>query len=152
MSPKRAYVNGGRRRPIRNITLDGVDINDQQTGGRGEQFSTSQGSVLRITTEAVEEFRITTTNANANQGRSSGAQISLVTKSGTNNFHGVGFGFYRPTAFSANNFFNNLAGVERPSLARKIFGGTIGGPIKKNRAFFFYSYEGQRETQGIFSG
>lgn len=145
---REGYVNGGRSDQS-NITLDGVDINDQQTGGRGDQFSTSQGSVLRITTESVEEFRITTTNANASQGRSSGAQISLVTKSGTNNFHGVGFEFYRPTAFSANNFFNNLAGVERPSLARHVFGGALGGPIKKDRAFFFYSYEGQRERQGI---
>jgi len=146
---REGYVNGGRSDQS-NITLDGVDINDQQTGGRDEgQFSTSQGSVLRITTESVEEFRITTTNANASQGRSSGAQISLVTKSGTNSFHGVGFEFYRPTAFSANNFFNNLAGVERPSLARHVFGGTLGGPIKKDRAFFFYSYEGQREKKGI---
>lgn len=111
---REGYVNGGRSDQS-NITLDGVDINDQQTGGRDDQLSTSQGSVLRITTESVEEFRITTTNANASQGRSSGAQISLVTRSGTNNFHGVGFEFYRPTAFSANNFFNNLAGVERPS-------------------------------------
>ena len=138
---KEGYVNGGRSDQA-NITLDGIDVNDQQTG---EAFS----SVLRVTTEAVEEFRITTTNPNANQGRSSGAQISLVTKSGSNSFHGVGFGFYRPTALSANNFFNNLAGVERPSLSRKVFGGAIGGPIKKDRAFFFYSYEGQRQQQGI---
>lgn len=145
---REGYVNGGRSDQS-NITLDGVDINDQQTGGRDNQLSTSQGSVLRITTESVEEFRITTTNPNANQGRSSGAQISLVTKSGTNNFRGAAFGFYRPTAFSANNFFNNLAGVERPSLARHIFGGAIGGPIVKDRAFFFYSYEGQREKQDV---
>ena len=138
---KEGYVNGGRSDQS-NITLDGIDVNDQQTG---EAFS----SVLRVTTEAVEEFRITTTNPNANQGRSSGAQISLVTKSGSNEFHGVGFGFYRPTALSANNFFNNLAGVERPSLSRKVFGGAIGGPIKNDRAFFFYSYEGQRQQQGI---
>lgn len=145
---REGYVNGGRSDQS-NITLDGVDINDQQTGGRSDQFQTSQGSALRITTESVEEFRITTSNPNASQGRSSGAQISLVTKSGTNNFHGVGFEFYRPTAFSANNFFNNLSGVERPSLARHVFGGALGGPIKKDRAFFFYSYEGQRERQGI---
>ncbi|MEO6588616.1 MAG: carboxypeptidase-like regulatory domain-containing protein, partial [Pyrinomonadaceae bacterium] len=138
---KEGYVNGGRSDQA-NITLDGIDVNDQQTG---EAFS----SVLRVTTEAVEEFRITTTNPNANQGRSSGAQISLVTKSGSNSFHGVGFGFYRPTALSANNFFNNLAGVERPILARKVFGGAIGGPIKKDRAFFFYSYEGQRQQLGV---
>lgn len=145
---KEGYANGGRSDQA-NITLDGVDINDQQTGGRGDQFSNFQDSVLRITTESIEEFRITTTNPNANQGRSSGAQISLVTKSGTNNFHGVDFEFYRPTAFSANSFFNNLAGVERPSLARHVFGGALGGPIKKDRAFFFYSYEGQKERQDI---
>ncbi len=138
---KEGYVNGGRSDQA-NITLDGIDVNDQQTG---DAFS----SVLRVTTEAVEEFRITTTNPNANQGRSSGAQISLVTKSGSNQFHGVGFGFYRPTALSANNFFNNLAGVDRPGLSRKVFGGALGGPVKKDRAFFFYSYEGQREQQEI---
>ncbi|MEO8073883.1 MAG: TonB-dependent receptor, partial [Acidobacteriota bacterium] len=143
---REGYVAGSRSDQS-NITLDGVDINDQQTGGRTDQFQTSQGTVLRLTTEAVEEFRITTTNANANQGRSSGAQISLVSKSGSNSFHGAGFYFYRPTAFSANNFFNNLSGVERPSLARDVFGGAIGGPIKKDKLFFFYSYEGQRETK-----
>lgn len=140
------YVAGGRSDQA-NITLDGADINDQQTGGRTSQFQTTQNSVLRITTESIEEFRITTTNPNANQGRSSGAQITLVTKGGTNEFHGAAFYFYRPTAFSANSFFNNLAGVERPSLARDIFGGAIGGPIKKDKAFFFYSFEAQREQQ-----
>ncbi len=145
---REGYVAGSRSDQS-NITLDGVDINDQQTGGRSSVFdpNPSQGTVLRLTTEAVEEFRITTTNANANQGRSSGAQISLVSKSGTNSFHGAGFYFYRPTAFSANDFFNNLAGVERPSLARDVFGGAVGGPIKKDKLFFFYSYEGQRETK-----
>ncbi|MEZ5429239.1 MAG: TonB-dependent receptor [Pyrinomonadaceae bacterium] len=140
------YVAGGRSDQA-NITLDGVDINDQQTGGRTNQFQTTQDSVLRVTTESVEEFRITTTNPNANQGRSSGAQISLVTKGGTNDFRGVVYYFYRPTAFSANSFFNNLSGIERPSLARDIFGGAIGGPIKKDKFFFFYTYEGQREQQ-----
>ncbi|MCB1024558.1 MAG: carboxypeptidase regulatory-like domain-containing protein, partial [Acidobacteria bacterium] len=145
---REGYVAGGRSDQA-NITLDGIDINDQQTGGREDgQFTTSQNSVLRATTESVEEFRITTTNANANQGRSSGAQISLVTRSGTNNFHGAGFYFYRPTEFSANDFFGNQAGQERPSLARDVFGGRLGGPIIKDRLFFFYNYEGQRQTLG----
>lgn len=164
---REGYVAGGRSDQS-NITLDGVDINDQQTGGRSGQFDVSQGSVLRATTESVEEFRITTSNANANQGRSSGAQISLVTKSGTNDWHGAGFYFYRPTAFSANDFFNNAAGsytafdqavidgnaaageqkAPRPSLARDLFGGAFGGPIKRDKFFFFYSYEGQRQTLG----
>lgn len=164
---REGYVAGGRSDQA-NILLDGVDINDQQTGGRGLQFQTSQDTVLRATTESVEEFRITTTNSNANQGRSSGAQVSLITKSGTNNFRGALFYFYRPTAFSANDFFNNLAGrylatdqdvidglakageekAPRPSLARDIFGGAIGGPIVKDKFFFFYTYEGQREQRG----
>lgn len=145
---REGYVAGGRSDQA-NILLDGVDINDQQTGGRGAQFQTTQDTVLRATTESVEEFRITTTNANANQGRSSGAQISLITRRGTNAFNGAVYYFYRPTAFSANNFFNNLAGVDRPSLARDVFGGRIGGPILKDRLFFFYAYEGQREQQDV---
>ena len=165
---REGYVAGGRSDQA-NVVLDGVDINDQQNGGRTEQFQTSQDTVLRATSESVEEFRITTVNANANQGRSSGAQVSLVTKSGTNNWRGSAFYFYRPTAFSANSFFNNAAGryvesdfavqsglatvgeerAPRPSLARDIFGGALGGPIVKDKLFFFYSYEGQRQEQGV---
>lgn len=165
---REGYVAGGRSDQA-NVLLDGVDINDQQNGGRTGQFQTSQDTVLRATTESVEEFRITTTNANANQGRSSGAQISLITRSGTNDWRGAFFYFYRPTQFSANNFFNNAAGrftatdaavlsgtasvgdqrAPRPSLARDVFGGRIGGPIIKDRFFFFYSYEGQRQQEGI---
>jgi hypothetical protein len=140
------YVAGGRSDQA-NITLDGVDVNDQQTGGRTGQFQTTQGSALRATTESVEEFRITTVGSNANQGRSSGAQISLITKSGTNDLKGSLFYFYRPTKGSANSFFNNLAGVERPSLARDVFGGSVGGPIKKDKLFFFYSFERQYQKQ-----
>lgn len=140
------YVAGGRSDQA-NITLDGVDINDQQTGGRSGGGDIDQGSALRATTESVEEFRITTVGANANQGRSSGAQVSLITKSGTNELRGSAFWFYRPTFGSANTFFNNLAGVERPSLARDVYGGAIGGPIKKDRLFFFYSYEGQYQVE-----
>jgi len=143
---REGYVGGGRSDQA-NILLDGIDINDQQNGGRTDQFQTSQGTALRATTESVEEFRITTANPNAAQGRSSGAQISMVTKSGTNDFRGSVFYFYRPTQFSANTFFNNLAGVERPSLARDVFGGAIGGPIIKDRFHFFYTYEGQRQEQ-----
>ena len=143
---REGYVAGGRSDQA-NITLDGVDINDQQTGGRTAQFGTNQGSALRTTTESVQEFRITTVGANANQGRSSGAQISLVTKSGTNDIRGALFYFYRPTAGSANSFFRNRDGVERPSLARDIYGGAIGGPIKKDKLFFFYSFERQFQQE-----
>jgi hypothetical protein len=134
---REGYVNGGRSDQA-NITLDGVDVNDQQAG-------TAFFSVLRPLAEATDEFRVTTTNANADQGRSSGAQISLLTKSGNNNFHGVGFWLPRRTWGSANNFFNNVTGDPRPNLNRDVFGGAIGGPIIKDKVFFFYSYEGWRE-------
>lgn len=152
----------GARSDQSNITLDGVDVNDQQTGAA---FS----PVLRISAEAVEEFRVTTTNPNANQGRSSGAQISLITRSGTNRFRGALFEFHRPTKLSANDFFNNRAGrytasdfavqlgqaqvgqerVPRPNIIRNVFGGRLGGPIVKDKLFFFYSYEAFRERQSI---
>ena len=138
------FVNGGRADQS-NITLDGVDVNEQQDGLdviTDEAFA----SVLRVTRDSLQEFRVTTTNPNAEQGRSSGAQVSLVTRSGSNQFHGSLFEIHRNTVTNANDFFNNAAGVERPQLLRNIFGGSIGGPIKRNKAFFFFTYEGFREA------
>ncbi len=138
------FVNGGRSDQS-NITLDGVDVNEQQDGLdviTDEAFA----SVLRVTRDSLQEFRVTTTNPNAEQGRSSGAQVSLVTRSGSNQFHGSLFEIHRNTVTNANDFFNNAAGVERPQLLRNIFGGSIGGPIKKDKAFFFFTYEGFREA------
>lgn len=134
------YVVDGRSDQA-NITLDGVDVNNSITNNIFDP-------VLRLNAEAIEEFRVTTTTPNASQGRSSGAQISLITKGGTNQFRGAIFLTGRRTAWTANDFFNNRDGVERPKLDRNIFGGAIGGPIWKNRAFFFYSYEGERTTRG----
>jgi hypothetical protein len=137
-------VNGGRADQS-NITLDGVDVNEQQDGLdviTDEAFA----SVLRVTRDSLQEFRVTTTNPNAEQGRSSGAQISLVTRSGSNQWHGSLFETHRNTITTANDFFNNAAGVERPQLLRNIFGGSVAGPIKNNRAFFFFTYEGFREA------
>lgn len=152
------YVAGARADQS-NITLDGVDINEAQTntvigadpanGTDIANLSPANNTVLRLNSEAIEEFRVTTTNPNANQGRSGGAQVSLVTKSGSNDWHGALFEFYRTSAFAANNFFNNRAGVARPSLIRHTFGGALGGPIVKERAFFFYSFEGDRITQSL---
>ena len=139
-------VNGGRADQS-NITLDGVDVNEQQDGLdviTDEAFA----SVLRVTRDSLQEFRVTTTNPNAEQGRSSGAQVSLVTRSGSNQWHGSLFEIHRNTVTTANDFFNNAAGVERPQLLRNIFGGSVGGPIKKDRAFFFFTYEGFREATG----
>ncbi len=138
------YVNGGRADQA-NVTLDGVDVNEQQ---RGLDVVTDEAfaSVLRSTPDSLQEFRVTTTNPNAEQGRSSGAQVSLVTKSGTNQLHGSLYEYHRNTVTTANDFFNNKAGVERPQLLRNIFGGSVGGPIIKDRFFFFGTYEGFREA------
>ena len=152
------YVAGSRADQA-NITLDGVDINEAQTntiigsdpanGTDIANLSPTNSTVLRLNSEAIEEFRVTTTNPNANLGRSAGAQVSLVTKGGSNDFHGSAFEFYRTSAFAANNFFNNRSGVPRPSLIRHTYGGAVGGPMMKERAFFFYSLEGDRITQSL---
>jgi carboxypeptidase family protein/TonB-dependent receptor-like protein len=140
-SPRRGgYVNGARSDQS-NVTLDGIDVNEQQGGA-------AFFSVLRSTPDSLQEFRVTTTNPNADQGRSSGAQVSLVTKSGSNSFHGSLYEFHRNDITAANDWFNNKAGVERPKLLRNNFGGAIGGPIKKDKAFFFFNYEGFREAKG----
>jgi Carboxypeptidase regulatory-like domain len=137
-------VNGGRSDQA-NITLDGVDVNEQQRGidvVNDEAFA----SVLRVTPDSVQEFRVITSNPNAEQGRSSGAQVSLVTKSGDNDWHALLYEYHRNTITTANDFFNNKAGVPRPQLLRNIFGGSLGGPIKRDKAFFFFTYEGFREA------
>jgi hypothetical protein len=140
------YVAGGRSDQA-NITLDGVDVNEQQTG---DAFS----PVLRVSPDTVEEFRVTTTNPNASQGRSSGAQVELVTKQGSNDWHGNLFEYHRNTIFTANDFFNNSTideetglSVKRPTLLRNNYGGSLGGPVVKDRFFFFYNYEGRRDAR-----
>src|SRR3979490_2341887 len=92
-------------------------------------------SVLRVTPDSVQEFRVITTNPNADQGRSSGAQVSLVTKSGSNDWPGLLYEYHRNTVTTANDFFNNKAGVARPAVLRNILGGDLSGPIKHNRAY-----------------
>ena len=138
-------VNGARSDQS-NITLDGVDVNDQVNGNA---FT----SVLPVTLDSVQEFRVTTTNYNADQGRSSGAQVSLLTKSGTNNFHGSLYEYHRNTYTSANDYFVKVAELQSgepnvpPKLIRNIFGGSLGGPILKDRLFFFVNYEGSRQRE-----
>jgi hypothetical protein len=135
-------VNGGRS-DEGNVTLDGIDDNDQVNGY-------AFFGVLRETQDSVEEFRVTTGNGNADEGRSSGAQISLVTKSGTNKFHGAAYEYNRPTNTVSNDFFLKQAQAQEgaanrpPKLIRNIFGGAVSGPIFKNKLFFFANYEGER--------
>ena len=139
-------VNGGRSDQS-NITLDGIDVNDINNG---YAFT----SVLRTTQDSVAEFRVTTSNPNAAEGRSSGAQVALVTRSGSNTLHGAAYEYNRSNLLEANDFFNKqqeLAGglPNRPeSLVRNIFGGDVGGHIIKDKLFYFLNYEGRRDSQG----
>ena len=138
-------VNGARSDQT-NLTLDGIDNNDQV---QGNAFV----GALRTTLDSIEEFRVTTTNSDADTGRSSGAQVSLVTKSGTNQIHGSAYEYNRPTNLVANDYFNKHSQLTNgqsnvpPRLLRNTFGGSVGGPIKKDRLFYFASYEGQRTRE-----
>jgi hypothetical protein len=138
-------VNGARSDQS-NITLDGVDVNDQVNA---YAFT----SVLPVTLDSVQEFRVTTTNYGADEGRSSGAQVSLVTKSGTNNFHGAAYEYLRNTYTSANDYFVKSAELftgqpNQPlKLNRNVFGGAVGGPALKNRLYFFLNFEAARQRE-----
>jgi hypothetical protein len=138
LDDRNGSVNGSKADQS-NVTLDGADVNDQNTRAA---FT----SVLRVTLDSVEEFRTTTTNAGADTGRGSGANISLVTKSGTNELHGSLYEYRRGTETAANSFFDNAAGVPIAPLLINVFGASAGGPIKKNKAFFFVNYEGRRDA------
>ncbi len=138
-------VNGARSDQS-NVTLDGVDVNDQSSG---YAFT----SVLPVTQDSVQEFRVTTTNYGADQGQGSGAQVALITKSGTNIFHGSAYENLRNTITSANDYLVkqselNIGAPNKPlKLNRNIFGASVGGPLRKDRLFFFTNYEGTRERE-----
>ena len=134
----------GARADQQSVTLDGIDVNDPQ-------MSTAYTSAIRMTQEALQEFRVSTSNYNAEMGRSSGPQVSLITRSGTNQFDGSGYWTFRRTATSTNEYFLELsqkaAGQESkaPKLDKDIFGGSFGGPIQRNKLFFFANVESLKE-------
>ncbi len=99
--------------------------------------------------DAVAEFRILTSNYTAEYGRNGGGIISVVTKSGSNNIHGSLFEFFRNKVLDANDYFNNQQGIPRLDLKRNQFGATLGGPIVKDKAFFFLAYQGERQIEAF---
>ena len=134
-------VNGGRGRS-NNFSVNGGDANDQFVN-----LPTVQPAP-----DSIEEFRVLTNTFDAEYGRNSGSVVNVVTKSGTNDLHGNVYEFFRNTKLNANPYcFTALQGVpcEKPQFNQNQFGGTFGGPIKKDRTFFFTSYEGRRIRQGI---
>jgi hypothetical protein len=145
-SDSRAGAVNGARSDQSNLTLDGIDNNTQTLG---YAFS----GVLRPTRDSVDEFRVVTSSSNADSGRSSGAQVSVVTRSGTNRIHGSAYEYYRPTNTVANDWFNKQAEAQngKPNVPgkylRNTFGGSIGGPILKDKLFYFASYEADKIAQ-----
>src|SRR5215207_8641690 len=126
-----------------NFVLDGVDNNSIS---ENVQELTTQ--IARPSVDSIQEFKVSTNPYSAENGRSPGALVSVVTKSGSNAFHGTLYEFHRNRVFDANNFFNNRAGARKPQNIQNQFGGNIGGPVVKGRAFFFFNYEGTRIRKG----
>jgi hypothetical protein len=135
-------ISGGR--PTQNnYRLDGLSINDYGNGGPGSVLGVSLG------VDAIEEFSVVTANYSAEYGRTSGGVVNAVSKSGTNAFHGDAYEFLRNQVLDGTDFFVNAGGLKKPPYRRNQFGGAVGGPIKKDRTFFFFDYEGIRQSQGV---
>ncbi|MGA7289149.1 MAG: TonB-dependent receptor, partial [Terriglobales bacterium] len=133
------YVDG-MRSTSNSVIINGTDANSIGTG--------STPNLAVPATDSLEEFIVQTSQFDASQGRVAGGVVAAVTKSGTDNFHGNAYEFLRNTDLNANNYFLNHSGVPRPQYQRNQFGGTLGGPLVKDRVFFFVSYQGSRERNG----
>src|SRR5207302_481690 len=133
----------GARPQQNNYRLDGISLNDYANGAPGSVLGGNLG------VDAIQEFSVLTSNYSAEYGKTSGGVVNAITRSGTNAFHGSGYEFLRNSALDAANFFENAGGIPKAPFKRNQFGGTIGGPIIKNRTFFFADYEGIRQSKGI---
>lgn len=130
----------GQRSTSNNVILDGTEINSPGTN--------STPSLSVPPPDAIEEFIVQTSMYDASQGRNSGGNVAVVTKSGTNKIHGNVYEYFRNDALNANDFFLNETGQPRPELKRNQFGFTLGGPVVKDKTFFFVAYQGTRERNG----
>ncbi|MDA2934223.1 TonB-dependent receptor [Acidobacteria bacterium AH-259-D05] len=135
---------GGARTYQTGYLLDGTDVTDSS---RGLSPGGAAGALFGV--ETVKEFQVITNNYSAEYSRFSGGIMSMVTKSGTNEYHGSLFWFHRNDNLDATNFFGNKFGLEKPEFRRHQFGATVGGPIVQKKTFFFFSYEGFREGRGL---
>jgi carboxypeptidase family protein/TonB-dependent receptor-like protein len=122
-------VHGSRDRAF-NFTLDGVDVNESSAGG-------SNFTPLRMNPDSLQEFQVVTTSFTAELGRSSGAQVTMVTRSGTNQIHGNAFEYYQTPRFSAKSYSANINNQPKEQFVQHIFGGSVGGPIIKDKLFYF---------------
>ena len=131
-------VNGSSGRNT-NTTVNGIDNKDNTVGG----------AVMQLPLEAVEEFKISTNRFSAENGRSEGAALNIVTKSGTNQYHGALYGFFRSQALQTNNAISEQGGQPKPDYSRQQYGGAIGGRIRRDKDFGFFAYEGLRERSSL---
>ncbi len=127
-----------------NIGIGSTNIPGNGIGGTLGSFSVLGGTNSLVSVDALQEFRIQTSTYAPEFGRTPGGQISIVTRSGTDQFHGTLFDYFRNDVLDANDWFANNKGLRKPEERQNDFGGTLGGPIVKNRTFFFFSYEGLR--------
>lgn len=134
-------ISGGRV-VDNNFRVDGVNVNDFANAAPGSSLGANLG------VDAIQEFSVLTGNFSAQFGRASGGVVNAVTRSGTNQWHASAYEFLRNSALDAANFFDNLARVSKPARRRNQFGGTFGGPLQKNKTFFFTNYEGIRSFTG----
>ena len=137
-----AFNVNGLRSVFNNFLIDGVDNNAYGTSNQG--FS---NQVMQPAPDAIGEFKVITNNVSAEYGRAAGATVNVSYRSGSNTVHGGGWEFLRNDAFNATGFFKPATG--KPGIDRNQFGGVLGGPIVRNRAFFFGDYEGQRQTRTL---
>ncbi|MBM3723922.1 MAG: carboxypeptidase regulatory-like domain-containing protein [Acidobacteria bacterium] len=136
------HMNGARDRAW-NFTLDGIDMNEVSAGGG------VGNNPIRVNPDSVAEMRIVTSNASAEFGRNSGAQVAMVTKSGGNDIHGNLFWFYRTPRFNANQWEDNLNRIGKQNFIQNIYGGSLGGPIKRNKLFYFANWQELRAARSI---
>jgi hypothetical protein len=136
------HMNGARDRAW-NFTLDGIDMNEVSAGGG------VGNNPIRVNPDSVAEMKIITSNASAEFGRNSGGQVALVTQSGGNQIHGNMFWFYRTPRLNANPWQNNFNRIGKEQFVQNIYGGSIGGPIRKNRTFYFANWQELRAIRNV---
>jgi hypothetical protein len=129
-------VNGARSSAV-NVTIDGIEANESTNPN-------PTNNIFRLHPDNVQEFKVTTSNPTAEEGRNSGANVSIATRSGTNQIHGSLFEFFRNTALNAQEFYANAQGLQKPIIQLNQYGFEVGGPIRKNKTFFFGSWQGQK--------
>jgi hypothetical protein len=141
------YVNGSTN-VNNNFQMDGVTVTNYASAS-SHDYIAFYGSIPIPSPDALQEFKVQTSLYDASYGRNTGANVNVVTKSGANDYHGTLFEFLRNDMFDANEFFRNRTGQPRAKLKQNQFGGTFGGPVLKEKLFFFLSYQGTRQVNGI---